>query len=76
MKNKSTLPKELQKETERFFESAQPVRLSRNLRTLLLNYFAVQQDGHGFKVEDLFYDLIWLFEWLDVAADELPAGGK
>ncbi len=49
----------------RFKENVPAARLSRNLRNLLLQYLALQKDGHPFNIDDLLADLIPLFELLD-----------
>ena len=76
MKNKSNLPLKLQTQVDWFFEVVPPGRLSRNLRTLLMNYLSLDQDAHGMNIQDLYVDMIWLFELLDIAEDELQVKSK
>jgi len=52
-----------------FMEYANPARLNRNLRGLLLTTLMSQKDGFIFNLDDLFVDIIQLFELLDAMED-------
>jgi hypothetical protein len=64
------LTKRLILETDELLEYVPPERLSRNLRNLLLSYLDCEKD-HPLYFEDLVVDLYFLFQFLDVATDEL-----
>ena len=65
------ISKKLQQEITAFFEYAPPMRLSRNLRNMLMGYLLAYDDGYGIEIKDLLTDLSALFDLLDVAHDEL-----
>lgn len=71
MKHKSNLPVGLLDEVDSFFQIVPPGRLSRNLRRLLLNHLTLDKEAYGMNSQDLYVDMIWLFELLDRAEDEL-----
>lgn len=66
----SRLNKKLVKELDELFEYVPPERLSRNLRNLLLSHLE-HEEGRPLYFEDLIIDLYFLFQFLDMAADEL-----
>lgn len=55
---------QLEKLTQ-FLESTPIERLNRNLRNLLLEHLAIQEDGYTFDLPDLLNDLLSLFELLE-----------
>lgn len=63
------IPPRLANELKQFMEYAQPRRLSRNLRGLLLSMLIAQKDGYIFDLEELLSDLAFLFNLLDSMED-------
>ncbi len=67
MATKPQLSERLMEEVVYFMENTPPVRLNMNLRHLFMNYLMFCQDGHGFDLDDLLWDLSNLMQLLDIA---------
>jgi hypothetical protein len=67
--NKHEISKELQTRFAEFLEYADPTRLSRNLRNMLLLWLIHEKDSLPDYTDDLLHDLNELFKLLD-GADE------
>lgn len=63
------LPPRLHSELETFLDNVPPLRLSSNLRRLLLTHLTHQQDAYGLTTHHLYTDLTYLFELLEVMAE-------
>ena len=61
--------KQLSEQIVLFIDNTDTNRLSRNLRNLLIEHLAVNNDLHSFNLSELLIDMLHLFDFLD-AIDE------
>lgn len=75
---RATISQELLEQFERFYEYHPARRLSRNLRSLLLEFLMYDGSAEAEYLRDLVIDLDGLFSLLDSMEEEAekPAGGR
>ena len=65
------ISKELEKEVINLFENTPPGRLKRNLRKIFLLYLIHDKESFPLDFEEMVFDLYCMFNFLDVAENEL-----